>query len=159
MSFALPFIHGYSTTAQLLILFALLFLSYVNRHARGVIGILSIVVLVYKLAVPLSAWGWYAFKGIAMLGFYIKFFLVGWRYIKSTIDYFFPSFLDGLVEAWEKSGEESRQREERRRQQARFEEAMRNIWEEEIRGHDFERDEKKPETKGQGKKKEGKRRR
>ncbi|KAF8901470.1 hypothetical protein CPB84DRAFT_958083 [Gymnopilus junonius] len=132
MLFALPLIYDYSAKVQFSVLFALLLISYLNRKARVVIAILATGVIIFKLAVPLSSWAIYVAKGIAMLGFYVKFFWVGLDYIKSGVDYVFPDFLDGLVETWEKGQEEDRMKEEAKRREARWEEERRygGAWEE-----------------------------
>lgn len=81
MSFELPFISSYSLRYQLGILLVLLFLSYLHRGVRLTLAFLATLYIGFFSIVSVIRWIYYLFKAIAMLGFYMHFFLMGLRYI------------------------------------------------------------------------------
>ncbi|KAF9531504.1 hypothetical protein CPB83DRAFT_809231 [Crepidotus variabilis] len=88
----IPLIHSYSATAQALILLVLLVGSYVHRTTRLVIAALALLLLAFKTLVPFVRLLFWAFKGIAWMGFYVHYFQValGFMVTGATI------FLNGV---------------------------------------------------------------
>lgn len=122
MSFQLPFISSYSLKYQLGTLFLLLLVSYLHRGARLTLAFLASLYIAFFSIVPVLRWTYSLFKAIAMLGFYVYFFLIGLDYILSGLEWArnkFNSLLDELKEEQEEHEHEHEQEGRRRRRRKR----------------------------------------
>ncbi|KAJ7805010.1 hypothetical protein B0H14DRAFT_2882167 [Mycena olivaceomarginata] len=99
-----PYLRSYSLFTQFLILLVFVVLSY--RYSRFRLALFAFLGIygTYKVAVPLVRWGYAAFKGIAMFGFYVHFFVVGIGYIFTAVMGIWnsPELLQGLREGYER---------------------------------------------------------
>ncbi|KAF7313986.1 hypothetical protein HMN09_00557100 [Mycena chlorophos] len=98
-----PYLHNFTLLNQFLILVSLCIIAYVYRPIRlALLGILGSYA-VYVVGKVLIRWGFVAFKGIAWMGFYLYFFLIGVGYIltAATTLWNLPEMLSGLVEGME----------------------------------------------------------
>ncbi|KAF8148070.1 hypothetical protein B0H34DRAFT_669173 [Crassisporium funariophilum] len=101
MRYALPLIHEYSIKVQLSILAMLLVASYCHRGIRFVLGGLATLYLAFHVLSPVVRWGFYAFKFIAMFGFYIHYFQIGVGIIVTGVAFVYTDGIDALTQALE----------------------------------------------------------
>ncbi|KAK7017689.1 hypothetical protein R3P38DRAFT_2540157 [Favolaschia claudopus] len=98
-----PYLHSYSLTTQFIILLALISLSYRSIVFRNLLLAVLGLYTIYKISFPLARWGYAAFKGIAMFGFYVHFFILGVGYIASgaLAVWRFPELLESFMNGLE----------------------------------------------------------
>lgn len=129
MILTLPLINHFSALIQSGILGLLLIFSYLHKGARYVIAGLILLLIGFKILLPVVRWLYIIFKLVAMLGFYIHYFQVGVGLIVMGAGGVIL-FVEGLLKELEKNREAERERkreeEEREREKEREKERTQN---------------------------------
>ena len=129
MILTLPLISHFSALTQSGILGLLIVFSYLNKGARYVIGGLIVLLIGFKVLLPIVRWAYIIFKWVAMMGFYLHHFQVGIGFILSGAGGVIL-FVEGLLKELEKNRQAERERkreeEEKEREREREQEREKN---------------------------------